>query len=488
MNASAEYRLAVVGGGFCGTLAIVNLIRQLNSKIANGQQIRKPIRVFWFDAGNTFARGLPYGRQGATGREVFILNQPAYAMSPLSDDPECYSRWLQKYFAGFGACSFTSRELYGTFLEELIEEHESLVKDNALPICIEKIAADVVDLEHCSEGYRVITSEKADTLHCPSCCVQDVILAIGHQRRDLFSKFAHNPAYVKDPFYLESYVNALQAVPAAQDVILIGGGPTTVDAVRALEFLNYQGCYTIVTSQDALPWSFDPQLYLDRPIGSYTFKFLLPENVTAPLTYVKLAQLLQAELRHARANDFGEGHIYYGLKVDLLFTVQQQVDAEVKRFLKDLNYRKGAVTAPENCTIYQRLKKENRIRHVISRVSEADAIYDVQREHFEIQVHSQILQERSITGEILVNGSITQKALGEPFLSEFLSRLLAKCWIALTQDGLIAAANQSDCATLYVLGPHAQPANGGKRTVWGVEAFRDEIRAVIQEVIKRSYV
>ena len=96
--------ITIVGGGFCGALTAVNILRE------NPQG---SIRIILIDRGNRPGRGLAYG----TWDDNFLLNVPAGNMSALPDDPNHFVRFCQDVDRAFNSGTFASRRLYGDYLE-----------------------------------------------------------------------------------------------------------------------------------------------------------------------------------------------------------------------------------------------------------------------------------------------------------------------------------------------------------------------------------
>ena len=74
--------IAVIGGGFSGTLVAVNLARRAGNH---------PPHVVLFERGTRFARGVAYG----TSCPRHLLNVPAGMMSALVDEPGHFLDWLR---------------------------------------------------------------------------------------------------------------------------------------------------------------------------------------------------------------------------------------------------------------------------------------------------------------------------------------------------------------------------------------------------------
>src|SRR5947207_2518363 len=75
------YTIAIIGGGFSGTISAVNLARMSES----------PLRVCVINRGFPLGRGVAY----STGRAEHLLNVAARNMSALADHPNHFVDWLR---------------------------------------------------------------------------------------------------------------------------------------------------------------------------------------------------------------------------------------------------------------------------------------------------------------------------------------------------------------------------------------------------------
>ena len=98
--------VAIIGGGFAGTLLAINLVRHGGPRATLIER----------HAGQ-LARGVAYSAAHAD----HLLNVRAGNMSALRDDPDHFVRWLQARGAG-GAKTFVPRRVYGDYLRDLLME------------------------------------------------------------------------------------------------------------------------------------------------------------------------------------------------------------------------------------------------------------------------------------------------------------------------------------------------------------------------------
>jgi uncharacterized NAD(P)/FAD-binding protein YdhS len=100
------YPVAIIGGGFSGTMVAVHLARSAPKS-----------RVLLFDRSGAFGRGVAYGTDD--GRH--LLNVPAGKISAFAEEPDHFLEWLQRHRAelgGFGVGviapgAFVPRQIYG---------------------------------------------------------------------------------------------------------------------------------------------------------------------------------------------------------------------------------------------------------------------------------------------------------------------------------------------------------------------------------------
>ena len=99
--------IAIIGGGFSGTMVAVHLARLAGS--------RAP-RVVLFEKADRPARGLAYG----TRCDQHLLNVPAGLMSALPDQPTHFLEWLRAHDPSTHHGTFALRRVYGDYLQELL--------------------------------------------------------------------------------------------------------------------------------------------------------------------------------------------------------------------------------------------------------------------------------------------------------------------------------------------------------------------------------
>lgn len=268
--------VVIVGGGFSGTIAAVNLARFCEGTL----------RVRLVNHGYPLGRGVAYG----TRRPEHLLNVAARNMSALADHPHHFVDWLRTRteYAELPEAelreTFAPRRVYGDYLRGLLQWYSAPV-DGRSGALIETIAGEVVDVVPGPAGCFVRladgTAWEADK----------VLLATGNQppaELPCAPGFAH-PAYASNP-----WDGCEQRLPAEHETaVLLGTGLTAADAFLTLTALGHRGPIVAVSRHGWLPQShFKGIEYPEFP----------PEDPT-PLRLAALVELL--EMHCARLQERG---------------------------------------------------------------------------------------------------------------------------------------------------------------------------------------
>src|ERR1700722_12540305 len=120
MDEAARPRIAVVGAGFSGTLAVVQLIAELTVRSIKAD-------ICLIDKTDRVGRGLAYD----TDVDLHLLNLAAADMSALPSDRLHFYNWAKLRYPGVTPSSFLPRKLYGHYLSELFQA--LLAQNNGQP-------------------------------------------------------------------------------------------------------------------------------------------------------------------------------------------------------------------------------------------------------------------------------------------------------------------------------------------------------------------
>ncbi len=234
--------IAIVGGGFSGTMVAVHLAQLATNR---------PHHIRLFERSERPARGLAYG----TTCDQHLLNVPAGSMSALPDEPSHFFDWLCGRDPSAHQGTFAPRRVYGEYLEELLAD--SIKRSNAR---IEVERDEVVDLEFDDHATPVrLTTRNGERIEADR-----VVLALGHplpgQPQGLDSH-GIGPAFVANPW---SGV-ALDDLAADDGIALIGSGLTAVDLIVEAHARGHRGKIVTISRHGLFPCRHQTSPAIPRP-------------------------------------------------------------------------------------------------------------------------------------------------------------------------------------------------------------------------------
>ena len=189
--------VAIIGGGFCGTMTAVHLARLAKS----------PLHIVLVNHGSPLGRGVAYG----TRRIEHLLNVAARNMSAFPDQPNHFLDWLatRSEYAGVPEAvlreQFVPRQHFGDYLQSLLFWHtkEALVPGPH----VECIQGEAIDLVPGPEQVAVVVAGH-ETIKADK-----VLLATGNPSPAEipgFAGFGH-PRFIADPWNLVEFASADRA-------------------------------------------------------------------------------------------------------------------------------------------------------------------------------------------------------------------------------------------------------------------------------------
>jgi uncharacterized NAD(P)/FAD-binding protein YdhS len=258
------YDIAIVGGGFAGSLVAIQLARRAQA----------PLRIVLFDRADAFGRGAAYSPTS----DACLLNVRAKAMGAFPEAERDFLRWLRA--AGYGADDvdlgerFMPRRLYGRYLCELLD------RSAARGTIIERRPAEVVGLEPEAQGALLQTADGARTF------ARGVVLAIGNLPPGGFGDSALDAAmarHARNPWQL--LAGGAPVEPDA-DVFVVGTSLTALDVVLHLAASGHRGRIAMLSRRGRFP--------LAHPAQSDPC-VVLPAVSGSPATVVRAVRVLVAE-------------------------------------------------------------------------------------------------------------------------------------------------------------------------------------------------
>jgi uncharacterized NAD(P)/FAD-binding protein YdhS len=296
---SGRLTVAIIGGGFSGSMLAVELLRRAAGNVSVVLIERRPVP----------GRGVAYGTQF----EGHLLNVRAKNMSAYADVPDHLVRWAQHHYSSsVKPDDFLPRPIYGQYisaqLRNAISSHPSAFR------CIQD---DAVSINPIAGGIKICLANGQ------SIFVDKVVLAVGNfppADLQIPGKTVASSRYVANPWS----ANALE--PAANDnsVLLIGCGLTSVDVTVELRARGFEGTIHMLSRRGLLP-----QRHAAVPFPPFP-----TENT--PRTVRGLLRLIRLQVKKAEARGSN-----WRAVIDSLRPVTQQIwlslpVAEQRRFLRHL--------------------------------------------------------------------------------------------------------------------------------------------------------
>ena len=229
--------IAIIGGGFCGTLTAVNLARLSTA----------PLRIILINNQYPLGRGIAYG----TRRPEHLLNVVARNMSAFPDLPSHFVDWLcnRSDFAHIPLADlreqFIPRRVYGDYLQNLLFwQAQPLAGPGRVQI--DMIDDEATDVAPAGNGAQVVlkTGSRVEA--------DRVLLATGnlapHDMIPAGLERDHS-AYCANP-----WGKWYERLPdSSEDILLLGAGLTMIDVFLTLQTLEWSGKIYTVSRTGLLP-------------------------------------------------------------------------------------------------------------------------------------------------------------------------------------------------------------------------------------------
>ncbi|MBD2513930.1 FAD/NAD(P)-binding protein [Nostoc sp. FACHB-973] len=291
--------IAIIGGGFSGSLVAANLLRNATT----------PLTIKLIERNSQVGRGVAYG----TPVDCHLLNVPAGKMSAFVDAPNHFLNWLHSNgHEQVTASTFVPRRVYGDYLQATLKAAQDNASAN---VQLEKIVDEAIAIETKSSSTIIYLSSG----QCLD--VQKAVLALGNFPAILPKPIASlNKQYVKDAWSN----NAIADLNPEDAILLVGTGLTMADTVVALRQQGFQGKIHAVSRHGLMPCRHKSTM----PYPAFI------DVETAPKTARGLLHIVRQELRSA----LSQGQDWRGV-IDAIRPVTQQLWQtlslpEQKRFLR----------------------------------------------------------------------------------------------------------------------------------------------------------
>ncbi|MES2904060.1 MAG: FAD/NAD(P)-binding protein [Pseudomonadota bacterium] len=231
-----ETQVAVVGGGFAGTMAAVQLAR-------------RGIAVVLIGRGSQIGKGVAY----STEDTAHLLNIPAAKMSAWPDRPDDFVEAIAG--AGLGPEDYVPRLLFGHYLRAILDE-----------AAVSLVNGDAVAAEPATEGWTVrLADGRAVTARA-------LVLAPGNQPPDAlpFASGLPKALFAGNPWDEAGQSAIARAVETSGNVLAVGSGLTMIDVAMSLDAAGHKGKLAAVSRRG------------QRPRVSFPVRSEVPSSDSAP--------------------------------------------------------------------------------------------------------------------------------------------------------------------------------------------------------------
>lgn len=210
--------VAIIGGGFCGVMTLIHLLKTA----------RSPLHITLVHHTDLLAKGIAYD----TYSDEHVLNVEARNMSAFPDEPDHFVNWCKQS----DLCSsypkeqlpflYLPRNIYGKYLSQVY--HDALLHiPNQVNLYFTH--AEATDMQKEGDHYRIFCSDGTSVL------AHKVVIATGNHlpgHSALNDKtIVSNPKYFPNPWT----ENAVLGLDGSAPVFIIGTGLTMVDVVIGLQ-------------------------------------------------------------------------------------------------------------------------------------------------------------------------------------------------------------------------------------------------------------
>lgn len=318
-------RIAIIGGGFSGTLALANLVRQADAALS----------IDLFEQSGNAGTGVAYG----TIDIAHLLNVRTDRLGAFPDAPQGFYTWLHdeagkaqvsKLWPGYEVRpdGYVPRMFYAAYLKHILEESLKLAREKSIDVRVHH--ASIEDIE---SGDPLTLSIKKGNM-TTAMEADAVVLATGNlppRRFDFEPAVAGSGRYIADiwsPAWDET-IHAVRKLPAKSHILVIGTGLTAIDAILTLEEENYPGTVVAVSRNGRLPAAH----MASRPYPAWEW-VLHPDR--APRTASALLARLRAEIQSAARQGYDWRSVIDSLRPVTQPLWRQTGLHEKKRFLRRL--------------------------------------------------------------------------------------------------------------------------------------------------------
>jgi uncharacterized NAD(P)/FAD-binding protein YdhS/predicted metal-dependent enzyme (double-stranded beta helix superfamily) len=459
--------IAIVGGGFSGSMSAAQVLRQAATSGA-------AIRVVLIERNGAVGEGLAY----ATRDGAHLLNVAAGRMSAWPDRPNDFVQWASRRYHAVEPSSFLPRQWYGEYIREILTAVAQEAGSNAnFTVAFDEVRR----LVRQPDGRWMISFA-----HGPSLAADGVVLAIGHRPpSDPIGRLWSGPRerFIADPWQ----PFAANAIQDHEPVVILGSGLTAVDTVLTLAERPRTGPITLVSRRGLLPQSHATTATPPMNLGPVVAELLqAPEELRAH----SLARLLHRKAREVMANGGDWRSVMDGLRPHTAVLWQALPVNERRQFLTRLRpfwevHRHRM--APDVAKRFYELLERKAVRIVAGSVASAAAEPDGIRLYVRERGDDRLLEIRAgwvinCTGPTASNSADSNPAIGSLIVHGYVRPDELSLGLETTSNGNAIDATGKSVANLFIVGTLRKPL------LWestAVPELREQAAMVAEQLIEQ---
>lgn len=417
--------IAVIGGGFSGTMAAIQLARAVPAD--------QPILLCERSTG--FCLGVAY----STAVSGHLLNVRAGNMSAFASEPAHFADWLEEHGDPAEIAAhrteagvFAARATYGRYLRSIL--YNALRADER-PSQLRLLPDEIVECTRNGFGFELVC---AGGRRYPAAAV---VLATGH----VPPAPSPDPRYVTNPWLPA----ATEALDRRAPVLVLGTGLTMVDIVLALRQKGFSGPIIAMSRRGALA-------HAHRPSPPWS----LPDFTTAERGSVRrLMRRLRGEVDAARALGVDWRAVVDSIRPITSILWRGWSEAERRRFLRharrwwDIHRHR---MAPPNAAAIEAMRADGSLQIYAGRITGMCFDLDTVRVTYQPLAGgtAELQVQRVIVATGLESAVRTRDKLVERLLENGLARLDDFGFgIEVTEDLEVVGADGRSVPRVWALGP-----------------------------------
>lgn len=224
MKSDRAVPVAIVGGGFSGTILAAQLAR-------------RGIASALIDGSGRMGRGVAY----STTEGAHLLNVRAEGMSAWSGEPDHFARRVES--EGGDRRGFAERRLFARYLGDILDA----ARDGGN---VELVHATVTAATR-KDGVWRLALEDGSAIEAGA-----IALAVGNQEPEPLSAFtAAGDRFIRNPWGTAAREAVGELAASGESALLVGTGLTMVDLVLSLDAAGYRGRIVALSRRGQIPRS-----------------------------------------------------------------------------------------------------------------------------------------------------------------------------------------------------------------------------------------